>query len=140
MTRTPATWLAATLAIALLAAGCGSSSSSTTSSTAKTTAAPAAAPTATTPAGGSTSTSSTAGGANPAGVAEAVAVCKSVIAQEPSLSAEVKAKVESICNKAAHGDLAGARQAGKEVCVQVIDGAKLPQAAKEQALKGCQSS
>jgi hypothetical protein len=70
-------------------------------------------------------------------VAEAVAVCKSIIQREPTLQASVKAKVESICNKAAGGDLAGARAAAKEVCAEVINAAPIPSQAKAQALAAC---
>jgi len=73
-------------------------------------------------------------------VAQYVAICKSIIAREPTLSASVKAKVEGICNKAAHGDLAGARTAAKEVCVEVINLAPIPAADKEKALASCKNS
>jgi len=75
---------------------------------------------------------------NPAGVAEAVAICKSVIQREPTLSASVKAKVEGICDKAAHGDLAAARAAGKEVCKEVLKAAPIPGPAKAQAIAACE--
>jgi hypothetical protein len=73
-------------------------------------------------------------------LAQAVAVCKSVIQREPTLSASLKAKVEGICNKAASGNLAGARAAAKEVCVEVINASPVPAAAKAQALAACQRS
>jgi len=71
-------------------------------------------------------------------VAEAVAVCKSVIQRDPTLSSSLKAKVEGICNKAAHGNLAAARAAGKEVCAEVINASPIPAAAKAEALAACQ--
>jgi hypothetical protein len=74
------------------------------------------------------------------GVAQAVAVCKSVIQREPTLSASLKVKVEGICNKAASGNLAGARAAAKEVCAEVINASPIPAAAKAQALAACQRS
>jgi hypothetical protein len=74
------------------------------------------------------------------GVAEAVAACKSVIQRDPTLSASLKAKVEGICNKAASGNLAGARAAAKEVCAEVINASPIPAAAKEEALAACKSS
>jgi hypothetical protein len=121
-----------------LVAGCGSSSSSTTSASTSTTtsATTATPPTPTT----STSPSTTASGAAAAGVSRYVAVCKSIIEREPTLSASVKAKVESICNKAADGDLQGARAAAKEVCVEVINASPIPAAAKAQALKTCKAN
>jgi hypothetical protein len=66
-----------------------------------------------------------------------VAVCKAVIQRAPTLSATTKAKVESICNKAEHGDLAGARAAAKEVCAEVINASPIPAPAKAQALAAC---
>jgi hypothetical protein len=73
-------------------------------------------------------------------VAQAVAVCKSIIQRDPTLSASVKDKVESICHKAANGDLAGARAAAKEVCAEVINASPIPSVAKAQALATCQRS
>ncbi|MGO9249628.1 MAG: hypothetical protein ACLQQB_05860 [Solirubrobacteraceae bacterium] len=52
----------------------------------------------------------------------------------------MKAKVEGICNKAAHGNLSGARAAAKEVCAEVINASPIPSAAKAQALAACQRS
>lgn len=142
------------LAIALLCgallAGCGSSDSTTSSTTITTPAttssstpsSPAAA--ATTPTS-STSSSSAAAAAAAAGVAGAgvatyVAVCKSIVQREPTLSASVKSKVEGICNKAASGNLAGARAAAKEVCVEVINASPIPTADKEKAITACKTS
>jgi hypothetical protein len=126
---------------AALVAGCGSSStsSSTTASTPVTTSTSspaAAATTSTTPATTSPATTSL----SAAGVAQYVAICKSVIQREPTLAASVKAKVEGICNKAAGGDIAGARAAAKEVCVEVINASPIPAAAKEHALAACKTS
>src|SRR5665213_1316978 len=75
-----------------------------------------------------------------AGVADAVAEGKSVIQREPTLSASLKAKVEGICNKAASGNLNGARAAAKEVCVEIINASPIPSAAKAQALAACKAS
>jgi hypothetical protein len=52
----------------------------------------------------------------------------------------LKSKVEGICNKAASGDLAGARAAAKEVCVEVIDASPISGAAKQQALAACKAA
>jgi hypothetical protein len=52
----------------------------------------------------------------------------------------VKSKVEAICAKAAHGNVAGARAAAKEVCVEVIDASPIPTAAKDKALAECKST
>lgn len=118
-----------------LVAGCGSSSSTTSSSTSTPGSTSTSAP-------ASTSTSSTTtpnGAASAAGVAQYVAACKSIIQREPTLAANVKAKVEAICNKAAGGDLEGARKAAKEVCVEVINSSPIPSAAKAQAIAACKA-
>jgi hypothetical protein len=121
----------------VLVAGCGSSSSSTTSgsTTSGSTSTSAPASTAT-----SKSTGTTPNAATAAGVAQYVAACKSVIQHEPTLSADVKAKVEGICNKAANGDLEGARKAAKEVCIEVINASPIPAAAKAQAVAACKTN
>jgi hypothetical protein len=70
-------------------------------------------------------------------VAHYVTFCKQIIQREPKLPANVKSKVEGICAKAAHGDLAGARAAAKEVCVEVLNAAPLPAATKAKTLPVC---
>jgi hypothetical protein len=116
----------------VLVAGCGSSSSSSTTTGSTSTSAPASTAT-------SKSTSTTPSGATAAGVAQYVAACKSVIQHEPTLSGDVKAKVEGICNKAADGDIEGARKAAKEVCIEVINASPIPAAAKSQAVAACKT-
>ncbi len=136
MIRQRSKWLVAVVIGSMFIAGCGSSSSSSSTSSS-----PAA--TSSTPAStGTTSTSSTT--PNPAGsaaVADAVAECRSVIKEAPTLGASTKAKVEAICNKAADGDLAGARAAAKEVCEEVINASPIPAGAiKEHALAACKAA
>jgi hypothetical protein len=63
-----------------------------------------------------------------------------VVAHEPTLSSSLKQKVEGICNKAASGNVAAARKAAKEVCVEVINASPLPSADKAQALAACKAS
>jgi len=143
MTSVPAARFAAALAAAALLAGCGSSSNASSTAPTTSTSAPAAAQTTTTGAASQTTTSGASpapAGASSIGAAEAEAVCKSVLAETPKLSAALKAKVEGICSKAAHGNLAEAEKAGKEVCVQVIDASPIPAAQKEQALAACKTS
>jgi hypothetical protein len=82
----------------------------------------------------STTPAATAGG--PA-VAQYVSFCKAFIRREPRLLANVKSKVEGICAKAPHGDLAEARAAAKEVCVEVTNAAPLPAATKAKTLLTC---
>lgn len=121
-------------------AGCGGSSSSTPTGKSVSTAAtppPAAAGTASTSAtttpGGATS------GAGALSVQQTAAICQEIVRAAPTLSAAAKAKVEGICAKAASGDLAGARQASKEVCAEVVNSTSMPPGpAKEQALAACQ--
>ena len=73
-------------------------------------------------------------------MAEYAAICKELVQREPTLAASVKSKVEGICTKAAHGDLAGARAAAKEVCVEVINASPLPTATKEKSLAECKAT
>lgn len=129
------------LLCAALLAGCGSSSTSTTNGS-TTTSAPVTSSTATpsSPAAATTSTSPAASPTSAGGVAQYVAICKSIVQREPTLSAAVKGKVEGICDKAASGDLAGARTAAKEVCVEVINASPIPAAAKQKALVACKQS
>ncbi|MGO9320285.1 MAG: hypothetical protein ACLQBY_05735 [Solirubrobacteraceae bacterium] len=63
-----------------------------------------------------------------------------MVQRATTLSASVKSKVEGICNKAASGNLAGARAAAKEVCVEVINASPIPSADKAQALAACKTS
>jgi hypothetical protein len=63
-----------------------------------------------------------------------------VVAHEPTLSSNLKSKVEGICNKAANGNIAAARAAAKEVCVEVINASPIPSADKQQALAACKTS
>jgi hypothetical protein len=148
MIRQHSRWLVVALA-GVLIAGCGSSSSTPSKST------PAQVISVTQPAAtGTTSTSATTTRTaasksppatsivptSPAGVAQAVAECKSIIQRDPTLSSSLKAKVEGICNKAAHGNLSGARAAAKEVCAEVINASPIPSAAKAEALAACQHS
>jgi hypothetical protein len=122
-------------------AGCGSSSSSSSSqstpaATSSTSNSTGAANTASTPSAATTPSTAP----SSAAVADAVAECKSVIKEAPTLSGSTKAKVEAICNKAADGDLAGARTAAKEVCVEVINSTPIPSALKQHALAECKAS
>jgi hypothetical protein len=142
--RRPALLVLALLCSALIAA-CGSGGSSTTSSsTATTTPATTSttAPAATTSTAASTPTT-TSTATTPLSAAEAsavksyVAVCKLIIAREPTLAASTKSKVEGICSKASAGNLAGARTAAKEVCVEVISASPIPTAQKAKDIAAC---
>jgi hypothetical protein len=145
------TKLAVTLLCGALVAGCGSSNSSTTSSTPTTTPAKSSSAAATTPTTASKSSTSkstasttptqpTAGTVAGATAAEYATVCKSIITHEPTLESSLKSKLEGICSKAADGDLAGARAAAKQVCVEVIKSTPIPAADKEKALAACKGT
>jgi hypothetical protein len=136
MIRKRSTWLVIALAGAALLAGCGSSSSSSTSSTSSSQSSSTPASTGSTAA----QTTSTPSGAGGVAVAAAVAACRRSVQTAAQVSSSVKAKVEAICDKAAHGDVAGAEKAGREVCAEVINASPIPAAAKEQALSACKSS
>jgi hypothetical protein len=144
MIRQHSTLLVLALAGGALLAGCGgSNSTSSSNSTSVTQPASTVASTGTTSTSPTTTATSTPNiptsiPTTAAGVAEAVAVCKSVIQRDPTLSSSLKAKVEGICNKAAHGNLAAARAAGKEVCAEVINASPIPAVAKSEALAACQ--
>jgi hypothetical protein len=135
----------AVLAVAGLLAGCGSSSSSSSSTSSSTSTTASTSTTSTATAATTSTTTSTPAASVPGangnvGVAEAVAVCKSIAEREPTLSASVKSKVQAICAKASHGNLAGARAAAKEVCKEVINAAPIPSQAKTEALAACEHS
>jgi hypothetical protein len=145
MIRQRARWLVVVVIGSVFIAGCGSSSSSSsTSSQSSSPAATSGTTTSSTPVStGTTSSapSTTSGAPSSAAVADAVAECKSVIKEAPTLGASTKAKVEAICNKAADGDLAGARTAAKEVCEEVINSSPIPAGAiKEHALAACKAA
>jgi hypothetical protein len=130
MFRQSSKWLVVVLASGVLVAGCGSSSSSSSSSS-------PSGSTSSTPATGTTSSTSAPNGA---GVAQAVAACKSAVQKAPTLSASAKAKIEGICDKVAT-DPSAARTAAKEVCVEIVNSSPIPSGAlKEKALAGCKSS
>jgi hypothetical protein len=136
MFRQTSRWLMVAVIGSMFIAGCGSSSSSSTTSQST--------PAATSSSSTSTSTTQTASTpstpSSSAAVADAVAECKLVIKEAPTLSGTAKAKVEAICNKAADGDVAGARAAAKEVCVEVINSTPIPSALKQHALAACKAS
>jgi hypothetical protein len=145
--------LAFTLLCGALIAGCGSSNSTTGSST--TTSAPAqtssaaassqkastatTSPASTSSAASTPSTTPTVPTGTP-GAAQYAAICKSIIQHEPTLSGSLKGKLEGICAKAADGNLAAARTAAKQVCVEVINATPLPTADKAKALADCKAS
>ena len=79
------------------------------------------------------------GGADPSDpqVQQAVEACKQQIGAQPGLSADVKADLEEICQKAASGDEAAVRDATKQVCIKLIEENVPEGPAREQALASC---
>jgi ABC-type glycerol-3-phosphate transport system substrate-binding protein len=132
MIRRPASLLAVLLLGGALLAGCGGGSSTTTTTT---TTSSTSTPAATAP--GSTPQTTT--GAKPlAGASQAIEACKHQIQSTRNLSASVRSKLEAVCVKAASGDTAAVKQAGREVCEEVINTSRLPAgASKDKALAAC---
>jgi hypothetical protein len=132
--RRSMTWLTVVLAGGAVLVGCGGGGSSSTASS-QTSSTPAATSTP------SSSTPTTSTGAGGVSVQQALASCRSLVKRAATLPANLKIKVEGICNKAANGDVAGARAAAKEVCVEVINSYPIPSGtAKEQALAACRKA
>jgi hypothetical protein len=133
--------LAGVVLCSALICGCGSGGSSTTSGSAAGTPATTTSTAAATTSSAAPPTSVIPNGPiSAAQLAAAVAECKSVIKRAPTLSASLKGKVEAICNKAAGGNIAAARAAAREVCVEVINSTPIPKAEKAQALAACKTS
>jgi len=70
-------------------------------------------------------------------VAEAVAACKSSIQAAPTLTADEKSKLTSICDKAANGDEAGVKQAAYQVCQEIVKSSVPAGSAQTTALAAC---
>jgi hypothetical protein len=123
-------WTALALAGGVLVAGCGSSSTSTTTTSQSTTTAAA------TTAGGSTVPAV----ANNPAVQEAVAACKHGVQSASGLSSNTKAKIEGICDKAASGDENAAKEAARELCIEIVNASPVPSGSiKEQAIAACKT-
>jgi hypothetical protein len=126
------------LACGALIAGCGSSGSTDSSSTAATSSTKAPSKSVQAAAASALARAASGGAVGAAKLAQAVAACKTVIHTDPTLSATLKGKIEGICNKAASGNIAGARAAAKEVCLEIINGSPIPAGPdKQQALAAC---
>ncbi len=125
------TWMALVLAGGVLVAGCGSSSTSTTTTSQSTTSAAA-----TTVGSGSTVPAV----ANNPAVQEAVAACKHGVQAASGLSSNTKTKIEGICDKAASGDANAAKEAARELCIELVNASPVPAGSiKEQALSECRT-
>ena len=127
------------LVAAALLAGCGSSSSSSgssaaTSSTPSTSQTGSSSPATTS----STGTSTT---PNPAGGTSAVAACKRGVQSLPHLQQSIRERLETICQKAASGDVNARRKAAEEACRELVNASPLPAGeAKERALAACKNA
>jgi hypothetical protein len=71
---------------------------------------------------------------NPA-VRQAVATCKRTVRSAPLLSNHEKAKLTAVCDRAASGDLAGAKNVAITVCHDIVGA--LPQFARTEAQGVC---
>jgi hypothetical protein len=65
-----------------------------------------------------------------------VAACKHTINSQPLLSASLKSKLGTACDKAAKGDVAGVKKVTAQVCQQVVQSV-VPASAQAQALAAC---
>jgi ABC-type phosphate transport system substrate-binding protein len=128
------TWMAVALTGGVLVAGCGSSSTNTSSTSTTTQSTTTVA--ASTTAGGSTAPAAV----DSAAIQQAVAACKHGVQAASGLSSSTKAKIENICNKASDGDLTAAREAARELCIEVINASPIPSGSiKEQAINRCKT-
>jgi hypothetical protein len=81
------------------------------------------------------------GGAAAPNVARAVASCKQAVSGYPQLSADTKSNLEDLCEKASSGNAEDAREAGREVCRQVVEDvypSGVP--GKDKALASCEKN
>jgi hypothetical protein len=91
----------------------------------------------TTDTGGGDSGGGSGGGAANPQIQQAVESCKQQINAQPGISADVKADLNKICEKAASGDEQAVRDATKEVCTKLVE-ANVPSGpARDQALSAC---
>ena len=77
------------------------------------------------------------GNANDPQVQQAVEACKQQIEAQPGISADVKADLSDICEKAASGDEQAVRDATKEVCTKLVEENVPEGPARDQALTAC---
>lgn len=124
------TWLAVALTGGVLLTGCGSSTSTTSTSQSTSTAAATTA---------SSGTAVPAVANNPA-VQQAVAACKHGVQSASGLSSNTKAKIEGICDKAGSGDENAAKEAARELCIELVNASPLPAGSiKERAIAECKT-
>jgi hypothetical protein len=124
ITSRAVTSAATLLVFGALLAGCGGHGDSTSSSRPS--------PTPTTDAGSALDTS---GISRIPAVRQAVATCKRTVRSAPLLSNREKVKLTAVCDRAANGDLAGAKRVAVAVCHDIVGA--LPQFARTQAQGLC---
>ena len=79
-------------------------------------------------------------GADNPNAKQAVESCKQSVNQSAQLSADVKKKLEGICEDAASGDEQAVRKAAKEVCTTVAKESVPAGASRDQAVKACEQA
>ncbi len=114
---------ATVLVLGVLLVGCGHGGSTLSSRSS---------PTPTTDAG---SALGTAGISNNRAVQQVVATCKRTVRGAPLLSDDEKTKLIAVCDRAASGDLAGAKRVAIDVCHDIIGA--LPDFVRTQAQVAC---
>ncbi len=77
----------------------------------------------------------TLGISNTRAVRQAVATCKRTVRGAPLISDHEKVKLIAVCDKAASGDLAGARRIAIDVCHEIVGA--LPEFVRTQAPIAC---
>lgn len=120
-----------TLALTVSVAACGGDDKKSDTAATSTPVATAAVATDT----GATDT----GGTVDAAVQQAVDACKQGIDANPSVKADVKADLKSICEKAANGDAKSVQEATKEVCTKLVESSVPAGAAQDQAKQACEA-
>jgi hypothetical protein len=127
------------LALSLLAAGCGGGSkSSNTETAAQATSPPATSsppppppppPAAATTSGKTPTTMS-------AGIAQAVASCKTSV-EQAQVDASTKSDLKALCDKAASGDVKEVQKAAREICRKIVEKNIPAGDSRTQALAAC---
>jgi hypothetical protein len=90
--------------------------------------------------GGTTETTEDSGGATDEQVEAAVEQCKSAIQAQTQLSDDLKDELETLCDKAASGDIKDAQEASVEVCKKIAEEMVPDEAAREQVIQSCEQS
>lgn len=156
MVRRLARSLPPLLAAVVLLAGCGSSSSSssstgsgavtgtisgTVSQTSSSSTAPPATSTSPTTTTGTSATTGSSASPTPPSAANAVASCKRGVQSLPHLKQSIRKRLETICEKAAAGDVKAKRKAAQEACRELVNASPLPAGeARDRALAACKNA